>query len=341
MFRTLLGNIAFYIVMMILIFVPVSISTANIDTRLILPIKKIAIVNSYDIEHVTGTPQTQGIVDHLLESLGGKYQFDFQVWYMKTNTIYDNQEKVNYISNKIMMDINSFSPDYIFTIDDAAFKNIGIPLSLSYKVYFSGINKPFGTYDLENPIYGVEEQIEINGLCRYFNLCDFYPYKVWIISDMSTVSHYLTQNYVNELKRNKLMVEVIHISKISELLKTISDLQDEKKGVILYTFQNLKDEDYGGYRTKKQLIKDMLKYNKKHLELCENDHYAKMGISFVVGSDFYYMGKQVGMIFEQQKSEVIKSKTIISINIKRLEELGFNWMYREIIREVDNSYASY
>jgi hypothetical protein len=54
------------------------VSTSDLDKRDLLPILKIAIVNSYDIDHVCGSPQTQGII-HGLSKLDSKYQLDIQV----------------------------------------------------------------------------------------------------------------------------------------------------------------------------------------------------------------------------------------------------------------------
>lgn len=350
-YKKLLKYILFIITTICILIIPVSISKADIDDTVFLPILKIAIVNSYDIDHVCGTPQTQGILDGLSNRIGRKFQFDIQVWYMKTGSTFDTQEKIDYISKKVINDIKSFDPDYIFVVDDAAFKNVGIPMSESNMIFFTGLNKPFNSYgeigtNFERFI-GVEEIIPLERLFRVLDNVEFYPSKIWILSDTSTTSYYLSNSYRDEIKRDtNYDVEIIRLSRISDLRKTLSDLQKKKKGIIIHSYQNLKDDDYGMFRPKKQLIEDVLRYNDKHLDVCENCYYAKNGISMVVAPDFYNMGIQVVGQFEDYLNNkvtkrIIQSKTIMSINIKRLEELGFSWMYRKIIEEVDSSYATY
>jgi hypothetical protein len=41
------------------------------------------------------------------------------------------------------------------------------------------------------------------------------------------------------------------------------------------------------------------------------------------------------------KTDIFRSSNLFSINIKRLEDLEFKWVYNKIIEEVDGSYAIY
>ena len=67
----------------------------------------------------------------------------------------------------------------------------------------------------------------------------------------------------------------------------------------------------------------------------------------VLSPDFYKMGYTTAMIFKDSLLEeswnpsITLSDSLFSINIKRLEELGFIWVYNKIIEEVDGSYAVY
>jgi hypothetical protein len=54
------------------------VSTSSLDKSELLPVLKISIVNSYDIDHVCGSPQTQGIIQGL-SKLEDRYQLDIQV----------------------------------------------------------------------------------------------------------------------------------------------------------------------------------------------------------------------------------------------------------------------
>lgn len=328
------------------------VSTSDLNKNLLLPILKIAIVNSYDINHVCGSPQTQGIIRGLTK-LDSKYQLDIQVWYMKTDVTFTTPDKIEYISKRVIDDIKSFNPDHIFTIDDTAFKNVGMHFSNTHKIFFSGINKPFNEYLIAEDIdslnfCGVEEYLELDKFFKMISKIEFYPYKFWILADTTTSSFYLAQNYKSEIKKHSsFLSEIISISKSSELRSILSKLQNEKKGVIIYAFQSLIDDDYNITKTKKSLLPDMLKYNKSHLELCENCYYAKRGISLTLSPDFYKMGSDVSEMFVKYietnifQSSIIKSSNLFSINIKRLDDLEFKWVYNKIIEEVDGSYAIY
>lgn len=329
------------------------VTTANLDKSQLLPILKIAIVNSYDIDHVCGSPQTQGIITGL-GKLDNIYQLDIHVWYMKTDLIFTTQDKIEYISKKVIHDIKAFNPDYIFTVDDAAFKHIGIYFSQTHKVFFSGLNKPFLEYAssesnlIKENCYGVEEIIYIDRFFKMLSKLEFYPSKFWILADSSTTSYYLSKNYKEQIESNTTFsAEIIVINKVSNLREVLNNLQKQKRGIIIYTFQNLLDSDYNVIKSKKVLISDIIKYNNKHLELCENDFYTKHGISMTLSPDFYNMGASTSRMFKMfilknsWDPNNITSLIIFSINIKRLEELGFGWIYNKIIEEVDGSYAVY
>jgi len=328
------------------------VSTSDLDKSILLPVLKIAIVNSYDIDHVCGSPQTQGII-HGLSKLDSKYQLDIQVWYMKTDITFTTPDKIEYIAKKVIDDIKAFNPDHIFTVDDTAFKNVGIPFSKTHKVFFSGLNKPFNEYlvseDMDGLQFcGIEEYLALDKIFKMISKIEFYPYKFWILTDTNTTSFYLAQNYKKEIKKHSsFLSEIITISKTSELRSTLSSLQKEKKGVIIYAFQTLANDDYNIVKTKKSLLPDLLKYNKKHLELCENCYYSKKGISLVLSPDFYKMGSDVSAMFVSYiennifQSVILKSSNLFLINIKRLDDLAFKWVYNKIIEEVDGSYAIY
>lgn len=328
------------------------VSTSSLDKSGLLPVLKISIVNSYDIDHVCGSPQTQGIIQGL-SKLEDKYQLDIQVWYMKTDLVFTTPDKIEYISKKVIEDINLFNPDYIFTVDDTAFKNVGIPLSKNKKIFFSGLNKPFNEYFIENDILmsnfsGVEEVIEMERFFKILSKIEFYPSKFWIISDTSTTSYYLSKYYKEYIDKNtSFNSELITLKTQSDLRSTLSKLQKEQTGVLIYSFQTLLDSDYGVIRSKRNSLNDMLKYNNKHLELCENCYYSKKGISMVLSPDFYKMGIGCASIFNEFISSknwspiFRKSESLFSINIKRLEDLKFGWVYSKIIEEVDGSYALY
>jgi hypothetical protein len=99
---------------------------------------------------------------------------------MKTDITFTTQDKIEYISKKVIEDIKAFNPDHIFTVDDTAFKNVGIPFSKTHNVFFSGINKPFNEYlvseDMDGLKFsGIEEQLDMEKFFKIISKIEFYP----------------------------------------------------------------------------------------------------------------------------------------------------------------------
>jgi hypothetical protein len=101
---------------------------------------------------------------------------------MKTGLTFTTPEEIEYISKKVIWDIKAFAPDYIFTVDDTAFKNIGIPFSKTHKIFFTGINKPILDYvnsdNIEISKYsGIEEYITLDKFFKMLSKIEVYPSK--------------------------------------------------------------------------------------------------------------------------------------------------------------------
>ena len=129
-----------------------------------------------------------------------------------------------------------------------------------------GTNYKYVTEDfIENDILmsnfsGVEEVIEMERFFKILSKIEFYPSKFWIISDTSTTSYYLSKYYKEYIDKNtSFNSELITLKTQSDLRSTLSRLQKEQTGVLIYSFQTLLDSDYGVIRSKRNSLNDMLK----------------------------------------------------------------------------------
>ena len=311
------------------------------------PIYKLAIVNSYDYDHVCSAPQISGIISQLRKTKG--ISFDTQVYYMKARKVHTTTYQRNSISTKIIKDVNEFNPDYVITTDDLAFEYIGIPLSKTKNILFSGLNKPFVEYKISNKekFCGVEEKITLDNFIKILDEVKFYPYKFWIIKDNSSTGYYMAKNYVSELKnKSNYKLQEIQINSVRELREFIQKIQSEPKGIIVLSYQSLIDKDFDKIRTKEETLKDVLKYNSKHLELGGNYLYSKGGVAISIAPNFYKMGQLVGELLIENISDGWKHSikypvNFLAINNQRLEELGFKSIYEKTINIVDMSYNAY
>lgn len=342
--RVFLFLIKYVILFLFIFFYPFQLSLADFTHKETI---KLAIINSYDYDHVCTAPQIAGIIK-TLRTLDN-YEFDTQVYYMKARKVYISNIDRKYISNKIKNDIEKFEPDYIITTDDIAFEYVGIPMSKSYKILFSGLNKPFKEYNIKNRnnFTGVEEKIILDKFIKILDEVKFSPFKIWIIKDNSTTGYFMAKNYIQEFKnKTNYKIQEVQINTIRELRTLIDDIQKEPKGVIVLSYQYLLDEDYNKIRPKDCTIQDLIKYNKKHLELGGNFLYSKEGVAISIAPNFYKMGELVSQLLIDNikngwSSSIKYPVNFLAINNLRLKEIGFNNIYEKTINIVDQSYNAY
>jgi hypothetical protein len=332
-------------ILLLFIFFPSSSSHAELKNNHFI---KIAIINSYDYDHICTAPQINGILKEIRKH-HENITFDIESYYMQARTKNNTEIKRDNISKLIIEDVNKNKPDYIITTDDIAFEKCGIPLSEQYKIFFSGLNKPFSEYNIKNVcnFAGVEERISLENVFRIFDNIRFMPNEMIIIKDRSVTGYYMAKNYYEEIKnRSNFKIKEYQIEYVYQLRKIIRDLQSNPKSVIILAFQQLKDE-YENSISKQNVVNELLYYNKKHLELGGNYLYSQFGISISCAPSFEKMGQLIGeMIIETIKTDTFKPKikhpvNFISINIQRLSKLGFKDIYEESIETVDKSYHSY
>ena len=100
---------------------------------------KVFIVQSYEKDHVCGSPQGKGIEASLAKAF--KDRLDIRNHFMSTKTINSTPEKMKKEALVVLAEVESFKPDLVFTVDDDAFREVGLKLiARSYPVIFSGMN---------------------------------------------------------------------------------------------------------------------------------------------------------------------------------------------------------
>src|SRR5260370_442116 len=107
------------------------------------PAKRIYIVQSYEKGHVCGEPQAEGILDAL--AAGGwevGRNLTVQSYYMDTYRINAAPEAMKAEGQKALAEIAEFKPDIVFALDDAAVRQVMLPLigRTDMSVVFSGMN---------------------------------------------------------------------------------------------------------------------------------------------------------------------------------------------------------
>src|SRR3984957_8566791 len=91
--------------------------------------KRIYIVQSYEKGHVCGEPQAEGILDAL--AAGGwkvGQNLTVQTYYMDTYRTNATPEAMKSEGQKALAEIADFKPDIVFALDDAAVRQVMLPL---------------------------------------------------------------------------------------------------------------------------------------------------------------------------------------------------------------------
>lgn len=299
---------------------------------------KIMCVHSYDETHVCTGPQQAGFIKTIFEKLSNIYILDVRNIYLETNDRNTSKDSIRAVSQIAMDDIEKFNPDYIYTSDDTAFQYVGIPMSLKYKIFFSGLNKPFELYSLENPgmllnnFYGVNENIDISNIFKIFQNAKIMPNKfILLTDDGSETGYYMTIDYKKQLDENNFKYDIIPINTVLQFRKQIQDFtKNEDNCVFILITQRLFDSERGIYVNKDIIAKELIKFNKKFLELGGNPIFSKFGISMCCAPNFYLMGVQTANLLvdyvlnNKIEKHILNAENIISINSNRLRILGYS-----------------
>src|SRR5262249_47918550 len=113
--------------------------------------KRIYIVQSYEKGHVCGEPQAEGILEALAAGgwSTGKKNLTVQSYYMDTYRTNATPEAMQREGQKALEEIAAFKPDIVFVLDDAAARQVMVPLigRSDMSVIFSGMNGQPEMYD--------------------------------------------------------------------------------------------------------------------------------------------------------------------------------------------------
>ena len=105
--------------------------------------KRVYIVQSYEKGHVCGEPQAEGILEALAAAgwTSGK-NLTVRTYYMDTYRVNATPEAMQREGQKALEEIAAFQPELVFALDDAAARQVMIPLvgRSDVSVVFSGMN---------------------------------------------------------------------------------------------------------------------------------------------------------------------------------------------------------
>ncbi len=137
--------------------------------------KKIFIIASYEKNHVCGGPQEQGAIKGLSkEGWFAGMNLEVAKYYMDTKRKNTTPELMKKEAEKALKQIQAFGPDVVITLDDNAFREVGLSLRgrNDLAVVFSGMNGQPKTYNADKHFMNSRNQPggNITGVSHRHNL---------------------------------------------------------------------------------------------------------------------------------------------------------------------------
>jgi len=311
---------------------------------------KIAIINSYSLQDPCGRPQQLGFIYELTHTLP-TVKWHIENYYMQTKTVNTTVSQIKAQAQYALDFVNrEVQPDFVFTTDDNAFNYVGTVLSHDKYVVFSGINKPFTFYEKlcdKNNVAGVEESL---GLDRLFKLVKMSGVPIDTVAILLSEQPSLTEQGLTSLvlkvaSKYKFKHITLYNNSVEEFIDNVKRLNSRVGLMLFCPISKLYSFSERKYYSMLQLNKLLVKYNKRHLEFTINPIFCEMaGLSVCEGPDFYEMGKLAASMVVKTiltgkfEHKVVRPKTKLVCNYRRLHQLGYDFLYDNFSDEFDEIY---
>ena len=273
------------------------------------PAKRVYIVQSYEKGHVCGEPQAEGILDAL--ATGGwevGRNLTVQSYYMDTYRTNAAPEAMKAEGQKALAEIAQFKPDIVFVLDDAAVRQVMLPLigRADLSIVFSGMNGQPEIYN--DPTHYLDSRAHPGGNVTgvYEKLYAAQSLKVMaqavpalrsgkavMITDGSPTGNGLTRQFELELKDSDIAWEVRRVKDWGEYTALIQTLNDDATVKAIYPVALTLPVEGGGRYAAAQIY-DWTITNSRKPEMAINYFFARMGLFGGAVINFNSMGKLAG-----------------------------------------------
>lgn len=265
--------------------------------------KRAFIVHSYENNHVCGIPQSNGIESVLRAHFGTS--LTIKSHFMDTKTTNSTPVKMQAEARKVLQAIETFKPDIVFTIDDNAFREVGLHLAgKPFPVVFSGMNGQPATYNKKVPflddemrpaenIAGVYEKLHFRTALNVMRGVDPELKHVIALLDKSPTGNAIRIQMQKELleEGSDTQVTFKQVGTLSAYLHEIDKINRDNSIQAVYpvvlSIKNEQGESIGFRDTIKTFIQ---KSEKPGMAL--NFAFARLGLFGGASVDFGAMGSQ-------------------------------------------------
>ena len=307
---------------------------------------RVFILHSYEAGHVCGQPQADGVLTALdTEGFTPGKTLTVAHWFMDTKRTHVTPEAVAARAKTALDRIREFKPDLLVTIDDTAFKHVGLKLvDTDVAVVFSGMNNQPENYHRLVPVFesrthprhnvtGVYELLHINDAIRVHGKIFNRTSKTQVIVDRESPTGKAIRRQA-ELELEGLPEALWDIAVVGSVAEYRAALEaanrDDAVGAIYPVALVLKDQA-GEIWDAARIFKLTLEVSRKP-ELALNYAFCKMGLFGGAAVDFRAMGYQAGM----KAAAILKGADpgnipledardyALAFNLKRARQLNIN-----------------
>lgn len=307
---------------------------------------RVMVVHSYEQGHVCGQPQHDGVVAALeREGFSGSEGLEIDTYYMDTKRRNNTPELILEQAHKAMERIEQNPPDVLVTLDDNAFRTVGLEMIDSdIPVVFCGMNGQPEDYHQQRAflntrtrpghnVTGVYEKLHIVDAFRVHARLFPNVGRIRILLDTSPTGRAISRQINLELGEDPPPVDwdVRAVTGWKAYQDEILQAnRDEEIGALYLATLLLKTES-GKTFTAPEIFQWTVKQSTKP-ELAVNYAFTRLGLFGGAAVDFYAMGEQAGrMVVRILRGEDAgripieeARKYALTFNIQRARQLGIS-----------------
>ena len=317
---------------------------------------RLFILHSYEEGHICGQPQHDGVIE-ALERHGFRVgsELVLGVYHMDTKRKNNTPELIARQARLAVQKIEAFAPDVLVTLDDNAFKHVGLRfVDRDPAVVFSGLNGQPEDYNLQTPFMASRQRPgrNVTGVYEKLHIADAFRVharmfeglnKVVIMVDESPTGKAIHRQIELELSGKDLPCswDLKPIPSWEAFKAEIEACNDDVTIGAIYPACLLLKDAHGNTYTANEILAWTSKHSKKP-EIALNFSFTRLGLFGGAAVDFFTMGQHAG----EYASQILKGvpagtlaiqnaeRYALSFNLTRARQLGIN-LPEEILMAAD------
>lgn len=304
---------------------------------------RVYIVQSYENDHVCGIPQEKGIRTVLQKHFGKAV--DIRSHYMNTKTLNSSPARMQADAARAIGKIEDFKPDLVYTLDDNAFREVGLKLAgKPYPVVFSGLNRQPQDYNRttrfldpqgrpSRNITGIYEKLHLQTALNVMREVQPDLRQVVALLDGTPTGQAIHKQLLREISagdgQTKLTIRTV--TTLADYLREIKHINADPAVQAVYpVVLSVKDAQHRSVGFRDTLRIFLQNCRKPGIPI--NFAFAKLGLLGGASVDFTAMGEQAGNMGVQllQHKDIRQvpvesaQKAVITFNTARAKMLGID-----------------